>query len=381
MRRNLNVASALVEGCPRASVLLVTGSESLDSLVVPPSVDVLRLPGLRKINNDRYSARRLGVGDDDVRRLRAGLLAAAVEGFRPDVLLADKHPAGVHGELTPALDAVRALGGRAAFGVRDVLDGAAETERSWRDGTLDAVLRYHDLVLVYSEQELLDPLANSGLAGRATPEARYCGYVTAPLVVPAPDPVRGQPDRPLVMGCAGGGEDGAALLRAFVDAARHAPWDAIAVTGPHADPAERQRLLELADAANVTVVASLPELGARLASADAVVCMGGYNTLLETLAAAVPTVCIPRVTPRTEQLVRATAFAERGLLRLLPPDELDASKLRAEVGAALVTDRAALGGRIAATFRLDGRQRAATALLELASTSSVAAARFCGSVS
>lgn len=385
LRRNLNLAAALVEACPAASVLIATGSEALDSFVVPPSVDVLRLPGLRKVSNDRYSARRLALDDDEVASLRAALLATAVEAFRPNVLVADKHPAGVHGELVPALEALRASGGRAALGLRDVLDGAAEAQRGWLDGGLEAVLRFHDLVLVYGEQELLDPLAGSGLAGRSDVEVRYCGYVvaapsaSAPVAPDAVGPaVPRKAGSPLVIASAGGGEDGTVVLGALLGAARGTSWDVVAVTGPQAEPCDRARLDALAQASGATVVTSIPDLGSRLAGADAVVCMGGYNSLAEVLAAGVPAVCVPRVVPRTEQLVRAEAFAKHGLLRVVTPAALDPARLRSEVGAALATDRAALADRVARLVRLDGRHRAAAALLELAGT--VAPARAPASV-
>lgn len=369
LRRNLNLAAAVVEACPSASVLVATGSEAVGACTIPPSVDVLRLPGLRKLGNDNYSARRLPVAGGEVRALRAAVLAAAVESFRPDVLLADKHPAGVRGELVPALEALRAAGGRAALGLRDVLDGAAEAQRAWREGALGATRRHHDLVLVYGDRGLLDPVAGSGLEEGRGPEVRYCGYVA-----PSDHPVHPRPafkarrGRPLVVGCAGGGEDGNVALAALVDAARGAPWDAIVVTGPNAGAAEGARLRASA-AANTSVVTSVPELGGRLGLAGAVVCMGGYNTLVEVMAAAVPAVCVPRVSPRCEQLVRATALAERGLLRVVPPGDLTVGRLRAAIDAALATDRAALARRVAATVRLDGRRRAAAALLALAGAS------------
>lgn len=379
LRRNLNLAAALVEACPSASVLLATGSEALDAFVVPPSVDILRLPGLRKVGHDRYAARRLALGDDEVRGLRGAVLAAAVATFRPEVVVADKHPAGVHGELVPALGVLHTGGGRAAFGLRDVLDGAAGAHRNWHEGARDGVLRYHDLVLVYGEPGLLDPIAGSGLAGRAGLDIRYCGYVVAgPTAVPPTPRVPRLARRPSVIATAGGGEDGTAVLRAFLTAARGAPWDALAVAGPHADSRDRAQLDALAAAAGTSVVTSVPELGGRLACADAVVCMGGYNSLAEVLAAAVPAVCVPRVSPRTEQLVRAEAFAAHGLLRVVRPDDLDPVRLRSEIDAALVTDRSALAARVAALVRLDGSHRAAGALLDLAATVA-APGRYCGS--
>jgi predicted glycosyltransferase len=86
------------------------------------------------------------------------------------------------------------------------------------------------------------------------------------------------------------------------------------------------------------------------------------------LHAGVPAVCVPRAEPRVEQLVRARTFAERGLLRLVEPAELSAVRLRAEIAAALRTDRVALAARIRGMVDFGGAGRAAAELLQLAPT-------------
>jgi predicted glycosyltransferase len=78
-------------------------------------------------------------------------------------------------------------------------------------------------------------------------------------------------------------------------------------------------------------------------------------------------VCVPRVEPRTEQLIRARTLARLGLLRLLEPELLEPYRLRAEVAALLGTDRRNLASRAHAALSFDGAERAATELLELAS--------------
>lgn len=52
------------------------------------------------------------VSPTDVHALRPGVLAAAVETYQPDVLVADKHPGGAQGELLAALHRLWAAGGR-----------------------------------------------------------------------------------------------------------------------------------------------------------------------------------------------------------------------------------------------------------------------------
>src|SRR5437016_4751040 len=103
VRRHIAIAAALHEAAPEAQVLLATSVDEVASLGLPPNVETLKLPGLRKIANLEYSSRRLGIPSSEMRQLRAGLLREAVRSFRPDVILADKHPFGVGGELTQAL--------------------------------------------------------------------------------------------------------------------------------------------------------------------------------------------------------------------------------------------------------------------------------------
>lgn len=368
VRRNLTIAVALRAARPDASVLLATGARGIEVLDVPDGVEILGLPGLRKLDNRRYAARRLGVPPDDVRALRADVLAAAVTAYRPDVLLADKHAGGVAGELLPALQELRAAGGRAAVGLRDVLDEPGRARREW--AAARPALALHDLALLYGQADLLVPIP-AGVAGDLGIPVRACGYVVA-RPAPAPTPTAGR-RTPRVLAVAGGGEDGGPLLRRFVAAADGAGWDAVAVTGPMAAPAEHEALVRLGAERGVRVERSLRAVGTGLGGVDAVVCMGGYNTLLELAAAAVPAVCVPRVAPREEQLVRARAFAARGLLRVVEPDHADPGRLRVEVGRALATDRAALAARVREVLDLGGAERAAAELVALAATARRAA--------
>src|SRR5439155_8652093 len=97
---------------------------------------------------------------------------------------------------------------------------------------------------------------------------------------------------------------------------------------------EQRQLSRLCDQSGVRFFSFVKDLTEFLGGVDAVVCMGGYNTLAESLSNGVPTVCVPRVHPRTEQLIRAHAFAAHGLLRVIEPSELSVKRLKEEIGAA-----------------------------------------------
>jgi len=369
VRRNIAIATALTDAAD-VNVLLANGADEVDRLGVPKSVDVLKLPGVRKTAAEGYAGRHLTVPGSDVRQLRARLLEAAVEGFRPDVLVADKHPLGVNGELRPALDRLRELGGRAVLGLRDILDDAVAVRRDWAVHDVQgAIAANHDLVLVYGREAVHDPIAAYGLEAMRG-RARYCGYVTMPRrIVDDLPPFPRRSGRRVVLGTPGGGEDGFALLAALLEASRGAPWDAVVVTGPQACEGDRRALAALARDVDATLVPFVPDLCAWFPDVGAVVCMGGYNTLTEAAAAGVPTVCVPRVMPRTEQLIRARAFERLGLLQCVEPGALTPATLRAAVERALLEERKGRAERAGGLLGLNGAKRAAEHLLARAGRS------------
>jgi predicted glycosyltransferase len=372
-RRNLAIATALTIASSRASVLLATSADEIHSLGVPPRVDVVKLPGLRKVANEQYTGRRLRIGGTGVINVRNSLLQATVESFKPSVILVDKHPLGARGELVPAIATIRGAGGRTVLGFRDILDEPDQVRAEWRGADIPAVIAEHyDRVLVYGHPAVLDPAVAYGLPAEVAARTRFTGYVcnpppvdrmtrdAFPLALLKPD------GRPTVLATAGGGEDGFAILEAFIEAAAGTDWRAIVVAGSQSSPEKRQQLRESAERAGVTYHTFVRGLDAWFDAVDCLVCMGGYNTIAEALSRGTPTVCVPRIVPRTEQLIRAEAFSRLGLMRYVHPERLTGESLREEVRASLGDSRTDLRARAHARLGFDGAQRAATLLLELA---------------
>jgi predicted glycosyltransferase len=382
-RRNLTVAAALTKLAPEASVLLVTGTDVVNRLGVPPNVEVLKLPGLRKVANEHYTARRLRISATDIFALRSALLTAVVESFRPTVMLVDKHPLGAGGELRPALDALHAMGGRAVLGLRDILDDRTTVLDEWARHDLHTrIAEHYDQVLVYGHRSVFDPIEEYDLPTSVAERTRFCGYVVhrsanngwADDRLPAF--AAESRLRPVVLAATGGGEDGFALLKTFVRAAAGAAWDGVVVTGPDMPEEERRTLAHLVCGTRVTLHTFVPDLDRWFGLVDALVCMGGYNTLAEAVSEGTPIVCIPRTFPRSEQLIRARAFDRLGLLRTVEPAQLDVGRLCIEVTAALALSRRELTHRAQALLKFDGASLAASHLLEVAEVGeAVASAR------
>jgi predicted glycosyltransferase len=179
LRRNLLIARALAGSELNATVLLATGSRVIGRFPIPSGVDVLVLPAFAKSALGTYRARHLDLEARELARLRARLLTAAFDGYTPDLLLVDKTPRGVLGELDPVLTAARASGTtRCILGLRDILDTPEAVRREWHDERhLATVLSSYDAVWVYGDPTVYDLGRHSGFGPEFQAKIRFTGYL------------------------------------------------------------------------------------------------------------------------------------------------------------------------------------------------------------
>jgi len=346
LRRTLLLAHALQNRWPGLSQLIVTGSPLAHGFPLPPGADYEKLPSVVKVGRDRYQPSALPIPFEAVRALRRDLLLATADHVRPDLFVVDNVPAGLEGEIVPALLHLKRASPRTRFvlGLRDIVDAAVQVRTTWRRQAVYELLDdvYH-LILVYGDRTVCDVVDEYGLSQGAAAKTRYVGYLRR-----QPDAARAAElraelracGRPLVLATAGGGADGHELLQTLLEARRRWPRDAdfdcIVVPGPFAAPRERQALAELAEnGSRARLIDFDPDLPAYMAASDAVVSMAGYNSICEIASVGRPAVLVPRVRPRQEQLLRARAATSRGVGRMIHPSELTPSRLLAEVNALL----------------------------------------------
>jgi predicted glycosyltransferase len=300
-------------------------------------VDYLKLPSIAKVANEQYRARSLQLNEKEIIGLRSAILEAALQAFRPDVLLIDRYPLGIHDELRGGLERLRSQNpqARIVLGLRDILDDADTIRSEWRrHGYTDAIEQLYDQVLVYGDRSVYDALAEYRVHPSIARRAIFTGYLAEALVTKPPSRVRarlGANGAILAICALGGGEDGAPVAWAFLEAIRKLSrrgWTGILVTGPFMPEDEAQELRVAARSASCRVKSFVEDLPDYLNAADVVVTMGGYNTLCEVLALAARCVVVPRVLPRSEQLIRARLMAERGIVELVPQGELTPECLR-----------------------------------------------------
>jgi predicted glycosyltransferase len=94
----------------------------------------------------------------------------------------------------------------------------------------------------------------------------------------------------------------------------------------------------------VTVHSFSHDFVSYLGAADAVVGMGGYNTVAEVLSLDVPAVIVPRARPVSEQQIRATRLESLGLVKALCPDNLSPELLMRAVDDAVEDHQTSASG-------------------------------------
>jgi predicted glycosyltransferase len=336
LRRNLAIARALAKSGSR-SILLLVGAREAAAFELPPGVDCVSVPALAKRPDGRYGSRSLAVGLRDILRLRSDTIRTALEAFAPDAFIVDKLALGVERELEPSLRSLRRRGRtRVVLGLRDVLDDPWVVRREWRQSGTEAAIRlYYDAIWVYGDPRVYDCVRACRLPPETAAKVCFVGYIDRRSSSVAPrDGAAGELDElvprsgSLYLCTVGGGEDGYGVAEAFARAELPPGASGLILTGPFMPPAARRLLRRLAaERERLQVREFVPHPGRLLARAKKVVAMGGYNTVCELIARRKRALIVPRVTPRTEQLIRAERMRELGLLDVLQPTELSAERI------------------------------------------------------
>ena len=346
LRRSVAIAGHLARAIPGLSTLLVTGSPAAHHFTLPPRVDYVKLPSVIKTGEDQYRARDLDLPPGVITGLRTAIIGEIAAQLAPDVVLVDHLPLGIKGELLPALRHLRhaAPWTRLVMGLRDIVDEPQKVRRKWTaDGVYAAMEEFYDRVLVYGQADIFDPVQAYAFPPSLAARTRFCGYIRREEPVRSALDLRTEldlGDAPFVLVAAGGGADGAGLEEAFLDALayldRGHAFQAVVITGPLMAPEERARLEARCHGGSaVRVLQFHPDVPGLMRASSLVVAMGGYNTLCEIVAAGRPAVIVPRTRPRLEQHLRAQAFAARGLVEMVPADEVTPARLAAAIEQAL----------------------------------------------
>jgi predicted glycosyltransferase len=144
-------------------------------------------------------------------------------------------------------------------------------------------------------------------------------------------------DEKLILVTTGGGGDGQPVIHAFLSAFDHklggipGKTRLMVVTGPFVSKKDYEEISRRCEPQGITVLKFYRCMERLIGAAQAVVSMGGYNTVCEIVSQKKPFLIVPRAVPREEQLIRAQVLCRTGYCRYIDPRELTPESLRGEV--------------------------------------------------
>ena len=294
--------------------------------------------------------------DDAWKRRRREALLAAYAATAPDVLLIELFPFGrrqMRFELLPLLGIAREAPRRplVVCSVRDLIQAKPEREKE----IVECFEYFYDRLLVHGDPRVARFERSFGAAERLAGKLHYTGYVVQDMPEGGGD--AGSEE---VLVSAGGGAVGRRLLETAIAARslsklRERTWRVIAGIN-----AEDFGALAARAGDGVVVERFRNDFTLRLRNCVLSVSQAGYNTVLETLQARARSVVVPFAAgAESEQTLRATLLAERGLLEVVEEAALTPARLAEAIDRAAARPRPAIGA-----IDLGGARRSAELLRE-----------------
>ncbi len=334
IRRMLAICKHLHASIRDLSILIVSGSPMLQSFRVEVGIDYIKLPCLKRTELGELGVRFLDLDVTEIVHLRRELILSTVMSYRPDVILVDKKPDGLAGELEPSLRHIKCSlpQTRIHLVLRDILDSSRVTVDAWtRRGYYNILRWFYDRVLVLGDQSIFDVCEEYQFPQGLREKVHHCGYVQRQLPGRSRSEIRKElgveEEESLVFVTAGGGEDGYELFSASLAAtsslAQRLPLKTLLVTGPELGTERTQAICRAARSRDdLRLIEFTDDLMSYMNAADIVISMAGYNTICELLTLGKRSIVVPRIRPVEEQRIRAERLAGFRAFRTILPDEL-----------------------------------------------------------
>ena len=337
IRRMLAICKYLLKSIPNPSILLVSGSPMLHDFRLPPGLDYIKLPCLNR-GWGQMAVKYLNADIESILRLRSEIILAAAKNYQPDLVLVDKKPTGIQGELQSTIEYLKTNLPTTKFVLllRDILDTPEKTIAEWqREDYYRQVESFYDRILVVGMQEIFDLVREYQFSQKIANKLRYCGYIRKDSGLKNRRTIRQElgigKDEKLVLVTPGGGEDGYYLISNYLqglarrkDCFRKQNIHTLIFCGAEMPPNHQQQIYQQAkELPGVTVKEFTNDMMSYVNTADLVVSMCGYNTITEVLQKGKKAIVVPRIKPGREQLIRAQSMANAGLIEMIHPEELN----------------------------------------------------------
>lgn len=377
LRRCRAIAHSLVEHYSGLSVLIISGSAIAGAFDFRARVDFVKIPSVIKLRNGEYTSLDRSIDLGETIRMREAIIRHTAESFKPDIFIVDKEPLGLQGEIKETLDYLKSTKTKLILGLRDVMDAPRLLKAEWkRKNIIQKIDGVYDHIWVYGPESFHDPLTGLDVPQSIRDRIRFVGFLKRKIW--QNEQSARTPEKDYILVTAGGGGDGASLIRAVLaaydqhsDIVKH---HALIVLGPYMPGKQRNEFIRKAKSiSRVKVIDFDSRMEELITGAKAVVSMGGYNTFCEILSFDKPALIVPRTVPREEQLIRTKRAAELGLVDMILPVDAD-DPLKMSKALLALPERPNPSERDA-NFELDGLTNVSQIVGEIFSTRQLARVR------
>jgi predicted glycosyltransferase len=334
IRRMVAICEHLLRALPDLSILVISGSPALHQLRLPAGLDYVKLPCLGRDEAGNLGVRFLNTEVEETVQLRSQLIRTVAAHFQPDAVLVDKKPDGLKGELQATLNDLQRYrpDTRKVLLLRDILDSPEATVAQWQQYDYYATAETHyDQVWIVGSPDIFDAPMAYQFPTALRAKTQFTGYVRRGCgqrsALEVWQELGLSATNPLVLVTPGGGGDGYHLLTTYLQTLDLLPPDrnltSLIIGGPELPAAQKPALMAQIEAHPHTHWLDYSDdLASYMGAADAVLSMGGYNTVCEILSLGKRAIVVPRTEPVQEQWIRAERMAQMGLFQAIHPDQL-----------------------------------------------------------
>lgn len=313
-------SSVLAEALSSIShVTMLSGGTSIEGYVAPAGVDFIQLPAVRRANKPGEPPVPVddGFTTAEIEHIRSEMLVDSYCRIRPGLVIVEYYPFSPR-RFGDTLNALFKVINQEQKRPTVVCSVRTYPRRPWDADTdapwINEQLRKNFSCVLHHADSKLFPLNSLGshlqiaLSGIAVWQT---GFIRRRVT----HREHHRPSKGLLLTVGGGNAFGANLLKRWVNAARAGSPDLFPVNvvcGPLMDPEDRKNIRVL-QGADITVHDQVANMDGLMSDSRAIVCMGGYNTLVEALSLNKPVLAFPN-SGKGDQEFQVSALHAQGMV-------------------------------------------------------------------
>lgn len=327
--RSIELATALLEFF---NVVIVNGGEHISNYEIDERIILIKIPAIFKmeVSNELVSVDE-SLTLNECYSKRTNIINDFLMEFRVDILITEHYPFGLlfHDEVISLIDKVRALNEHAKVicSVRDVI----ESGNNERNNKICRILNnVYNAILVHGDERIISFGDTFPSSESINIPIYHTGYVVQRKFTEK----NKSEETPTLVVSIGGGRLGQELLHALIVSHElifeKLGYKTILFTGAF----QSNDILELLQSS--TIDKSIIEINSfskvtyqeKVFAASAIICMGGYNSLIECVSLNVPVLIYNRsFLQNDEQELRLKFFKKNGLIETISESELTPERI------------------------------------------------------